>query len=62
MSQYTITDHEITRLEVIDDTGRVLVFYAGKKGCIQLSQQDEDRTLKVFVRGTIKHHGHEDNH
>lgn len=53
MSHYTVTDHEITRLEVIDDTGRVLVF-RGKKGCIQISQQDEDRTLKVFVKGTIK--------
>lgn len=39
-------DNTITRLEVIDETGRVLVV----NPChITLAYQDNDRTLKVFV-------------
>ena len=36
----------ITRFEVIDDTGRI---YVNNKCQIELSYQDEGRTLKVFV-------------
>jgi hypothetical protein len=37
---------KVTRFEVIDDSGRVLVRYGIK---IELSFQDDDRTLKVFL-------------
>ncbi len=41
----------VTRLEVIDDTGRALTYPAGEPMEVELSFQDDDRTLKVFVRG-----------
>lgn len=44
--------HKLTRLEVIDSTGRAYVVYT-KKGGIQLSFQDDDRTLKVFVDNEV---------
>lgn len=37
---------KVTRFEVIDNTGRIIVLYCVK---IMLSLQDDDRTLKVFV-------------
>ena len=40
---------KVTRFEVIDDTGRILVSHDTKVYC-QL--QDEDRTLKVFKTGS----------
>ena len=40
-------DNKVTRFEVIDDTGRAYVAYDVK---IERSYQDDDRTLKVFVR------------
>lgn len=38
---------KVTRVEVIDSSGRILVKY----GEFDLSFQDNDRTLKVFVKG-----------
>lgn len=37
---------KITRFEVIDETGRIVVRYGVD---VQLSFQDDDRTLKVFL-------------
>lgn len=37
----------VTRIEVIDETGRVYVKYGA---AVELSYQDDGRTLKVFVR------------
>lgn len=39
----------VTRLEVIDDTGRAYVKYLDKDEGIKYSLQDDDRTLKVFI-------------
>jgi hypothetical protein len=36
----------VTRFEVIDDTGRILVAYGVT---VTLCFQDDDRTLKVFL-------------
>lgn len=43
----TTDTSKVTRVEVIDNTGRVFVGY-GFLEMIQLSVQDEGRTLKVF--------------
>ena len=40
---------QITRFEVIDDTGRALVIY----GHAQFDLQDDNKTLKVFIPGTL---------
>lgn len=37
----------VTRFEVIDESGRALVRYGVK---LELSLQDESRTLKVFLK------------
>jgi hypothetical protein len=51
---------KVTRFEVIDETGRAYVREDGRKGFrdqdflgvkVDLSFQDEGRTLKVFVKG-----------
>jgi len=42
---------KVTRFEVIDDSGRVLVRYGIK---IELHLQDDDRTLKVFLTSKNK--------
>lgn len=42
-----LTIDEITRLEIIDHTGRVYTNW--KVGSLELSIQDNDRTLKIFV-------------
>jgi hypothetical protein len=39
---------QVTRVEYIDITGRVLVRYLDAPGVV-LSMQDDDRTLKVFT-------------
>ena len=39
----------VTRVEVIDDTGRAYVKYLDKSEGIKYSLQDDDRTLKVFI-------------
>ena len=39
-------ENKITRFEVIDETGRA---YVNNKCQIELSYQDEGKTLKVFV-------------
>ena len=38
----------VTRLEVIDETGRAYVKYM-KDESIHFSLQDDDRTLKIFI-------------
>lgn len=43
-------DTKLSRFEVIDDTGRVIVYY----GEVRLSYQDDGRTLKVFLKGDTK--------
>lgn len=45
----------VNRFEVIDDTGRVYVKGSiyGTPVTVELSYQDDDRTLKVFVRKAI---------
>lgn len=40
---------KINRLEVIDQTGRVLVRYLESTEKLRYSLQDDNRTLKVFV-------------
>lgn len=40
----------LSRIEVIDPTGRVYVGYFDAAGA-NLALQDEGRTLKVFMRG-----------
>jgi hypothetical protein len=42
---------KVTRFEVIDDSGRVLVRYGIR---IELHLQDDDRTLKVFLTSKNK--------
>lgn len=42
---------EVTRLEVIDEKGRV---YTRHDCNIELSYQDDNRTLKVFIKPNIK--------
>lgn len=40
----------VTRLEVIDSTGRLFVRYLGKKDQVaSLIYQDNGRTLKIFI-------------
>lgn len=39
---------KVTRLEVIDETGRAYVKYFDK-GSVEYSLQDDDRTLKIFI-------------
>jgi hypothetical protein len=41
----------VTRFEVIDETGRVLVKYGVT---VELSLQDDERTLKVFLNKPVK--------
>lgn len=38
---------KVTRFEVVDHTGRVYVIYNAE---VELSYQDDARTLKVFVK------------
>lgn len=40
------TEDTVTRFEVIDETGRILVRYGVR---VALSYQDDGRTLKVFM-------------
>ena len=43
--------NNITRLEVIDHTGRAYVHYlANNNESVQYSLQDDNRTLKIFIR------------
>ena len=47
-----IVEHPyLTRIEVIDDTGRV---YIRRGVSVTLSYQDDGRTLKVFVKEKAK--------
>ena len=39
----------VTRIEVIDPTGRVLVYY----GEVELSFQDDGKTLKLFTKTNV---------
>ena len=40
---------KVTRFEVIDESGRV---YTKRKCKVELSYQDDDTTLKVFIKQT----------
>ena len=46
--------NNITRLEVIDQTGRAYVHYLDEKESVQYSLQDDNRTLKIFI-GSNEH-------
>ena len=39
----------VNRLEVIDDSGRILVKYLKEGEKLSLSFQDDDSTLKIFI-------------
>ena len=41
---------KVTRFEVIDENGRV---YTQKDCKVELSYQDDDRTLKVFIKKQV---------
>ena len=43
----------VNRLEVIDDSGRILVKYLKDGEKLSLSFQDDDRTLKIFITNPI---------
>lgn len=49
--------NKVTRLEVIDNDGRSYVKYNIEK--IQFSLQDDDRTLKLFVKHQDDQHWYE---
>jgi|TARA_B110000977_G_C10996501_1_gene462110 hypothetical protein len=40
---------EVTRCEVIDETGRAYVKYLDEDQVLELSYQDDGKTLKVFI-------------
>ena len=40
-------DNKVTRFEVIDETGRVIVKHGVS---VELSYQDDGKTLKVFLK------------
>lgn len=44
---FTVFDHRVERVEVIDDTGRVYTQYDVSSVYAQV--QDDGRTLKLFV-------------
>jgi len=48
---------KVTRFEVIDETGRVIVKYGVS---VELSYQDNGQTLKVFLKD-IKLRGHHES-
>lgn len=39
----------VTRLEVVDSTGRAYVHYLEEKESVRYSLQDDNRTLKIFI-------------
>jgi len=41
--------NNISRLEVIDQTGRAYVHYLDEKESVRYSLQDDNRTLKIFI-------------
>lgn len=45
----TDATHKVTRLEIIDDGGRGYVNM--RAGGIEMSLQDDDRTMKIFTKG-----------
>jgi hypothetical protein len=48
-AKHITTLPEVTRVEVIDDTGRAYSKWDVKD--VQLSFQDGDKTLKIFLKG-----------
>jgi len=44
-----IETYKINRVELITDQGREFVYRNEKDGCVELSIQDDGRTLKIFV-------------
>ena len=49
--------NEVTRVEVIDNNGRVVVRSGLNKGSVDVHLQDDGRTLKVFVNGGLNFGG-----
>lgn len=41
-----VEENKLSRFELIDDNGRLIVYY----GKLEAEYQDEGRTLKVFLR------------
>jgi hypothetical protein len=41
---------EVNRVEVIDKTGRAYTHYLNENESVQYSLQDDNRTLKIFIR------------
>jgi len=50
MIEDTKDNERVTRFEVIDGTGRSYVHMLTEDECVELSYQDDGRTLKVFIR------------
>lgn len=50
MIEDTEDNERVTRFEVIDGTGRAYVHMLTEDECVELSYQDDGRTLKVFIR------------
>lgn len=46
---------KVTRLEVIDDRGRVLVTYYELNPGVQIHVQDNERTVKIFAGQHSEH-------
>ena len=44
-----INNKEINRFEVIDETGRAYVKYLKENEVLELSYQDDGKTLKAFI-------------
>jgi hypothetical protein len=47
MKAVTLNTEQVTRVEIIDDTGRVYVTWGITS--LELQLQDDDRTLKIFL-------------
>lgn len=48
---------KVTRIEVIDATGRAFVAYYRTSG-VSISMQDDDRTMKIFAGEPEVRHNH----
>lgn len=46
------------RIEVIDHTGRAYVYWADKPVGVEIHQQDQGRTIKVFINGEAPERGY----
>ena len=48
LAHNNLEEHRLSRVEVIDETGRVYVRYC-EPGDVQVSLQDGERTMKIFI-------------